>query len=77
MLNVLSQLIDSNQRLVTIEDVAELQLSHPHVVRLETRPPNAEGHGEVRASDLIRNSLRMRPTASSSARFAASKCWTY
>ncbi|KAA8694203.1 proteinral secretion pathway/type 4 pilus assembly protein [Pseudomonas syringae pv. helianthi] len=61
MLNVLSQLIDSNQRLVTIEDVAELQLSHPHVVRLETRPPNAEGHGEVRASDLIRNSLRMRP----------------
>ncbi|KPW34176.1 proteinral secretion pathway/type 4 pilus assembly protein [Pseudomonas coronafaciens pv. atropurpurea] len=61
MLNVLSQLIDSHQRLVTIEDVAELQLSHPHVVRLETRPPNAEGHGEVRASDLIRNSLRMRP----------------
>ncbi|WP_163030868.1 CpaF family protein, partial [Pseudomonas viridiflava] len=61
MLNVLSQLVDTHQRLVTIEDVAELQLNHPHVVRLETRPPNAEGHGEVRASDLIRNSLRMRP----------------
>jgi len=61
MLNVLSQMIDTHQRLVTIEDVAELQLGHPHVVRLETRPPNAEGHGEVRASDLIRNALRMRP----------------
>jgi pilus assembly protein CpaF len=61
LLNVLSQLISPHQRLVTIEDVAELQLSHPHVVRLETRPPNAEGHGEVRASDLIRNALRMRP----------------
>jgi pilus assembly protein CpaF len=61
MLNVMSQMIQTQQRLVTIEDVAELQLGHPHVVRLETRPPNAEGHGEVRASDLIRNALRMRP----------------
>ncbi len=61
MLNVLSQMIQTQQRLVTIEDVAELQLGHSHVVRLETRPPNAEGHGEVRASDLIRNALRMRP----------------
>ncbi|MEB0041633.1 MULTISPECIES: CpaF family protein [unclassified Pseudomonas] len=61
LLNVLSQLIAPHERLVTIEDVAELQLSHSHVVRLETRPPNAEGHGEVRASDLIRNALRMRP----------------
>ena len=61
LLNVLSQLITPQQRLVTIEDVAELQLSHPHVVRLETRPPNSEGHGEVRASDLIRNALRMCP----------------
>jgi pilus assembly protein CpaF len=61
LLNMLSQLISPQQRLVTIEDVAELQLSHPHVVRLETRPPNSEGHGEVRASDLIRNALRMRP----------------
>lgn len=61
LLNVLSQLINREERIVTIEDVAELQLSHPHVVRLETRPPNAEGHGEVAASDLIRNALRMRP----------------
>ncbi|MGV8918227.1 MAG: CpaF family protein [Pseudomonas sp.] len=61
LLNVLSQLITPHERLVTIEDVAELQLNHPHVVRLETRPPNAEGHGEVRSSDLIRNALRMRP----------------
>ncbi|WP_297842247.1 CpaF family protein [Pseudomonas sp.] len=61
LLNILSQLIAPHERLVTIEDVAELQLGHPHVVRLETRPPNAEGHGEVRSSDLIRNALRMRP----------------
>ncbi|TNE75345.1 MAG: CpaF family protein [Gammaproteobacteria bacterium] len=61
MLNLLSQLIDRRERLVTIEDTAELQLSHDHVVRLETRPPNAEGHGEVPASSLMRNALRMRP----------------
>ncbi|MDE1165763.1 MAG: CpaF family protein [Pseudomonas sp.] len=61
LLNILSQMISPRERLVTIEDVAELQLDHPHVVRLETRPPNAEGHGEVKASDLIRNALRMRP----------------
>ncbi len=61
MLNILSQLISPHERLVTIEDVAELQLEHPHVVRLETRPPNAEGHGEVKSADLIRNALRMRP----------------
>lgn len=61
LLNILSQLISPHERLVTIEDVAELQLDHPHVVRLETRPPNAEGHGEVKASELIRNALRMRP----------------
>jgi len=61
MLNILSQLISPHERLVTIEDVAELQLDHPHVVRLETRPPNAEGHGEVKSADLIRNALRMRP----------------
>lgn len=61
LLNILSQLIDPQERLVTIEDVAELQLGHPHVVRLETRPPNAEGYGEVKSSDLIRNALRMRP----------------
>jgi len=61
LLNILSQLITPHERLVSIEDVAELQLDHPHVVRLETRPPNAEGHGEIKASELIRNALRMRP----------------
>lgn len=61
MLNLLSQLIDRRERLVTIEDTAELQLHHDHVVRLETRPPNADGHGEVPASSLMRNALRMRP----------------
>jgi pilus assembly protein CpaF len=61
LLNILSQLIAPHERLVTIEDVAELHLDHPHVVRLETRPPNAEGHGEIKASELIRNALRMRP----------------
>ncbi len=61
LLNVLSRFIDPAQRLVTIEDAAELQLGHSHVVRLETRPPNVEGQGEVRARDLVRNALRMRP----------------
>ena len=76
LLNILSQMISPHERLVTIEDVAELQLHHPHVVRLETRPPNAEGHGEIKASELIRNALRMRPTASCSARSAEPKCST-
>lgn len=61
MLNVLSQEIDHRERIVTIEDTAELQLKHDHVVRLETRPPNADGHGEVTARELVRNALRMRP----------------
>ncbi|MDF3844796.1 type 4b pilus Flp biogenesis ATPase TadA [Pseudomonas citronellolis] len=61
LLNVLSGFIDPRERIVTIEDTAELQLGHDHVVRLETRPPNAEGYGEVTARDLIRNALRMRP----------------
>ncbi len=61
LLNVLSRFIDPAQRLVTIEDAAELQLGHNHVVRLETRPPNVEGQGEVKARDLVRNALRMRP----------------
>ncbi len=60
-LNMLSRLIDDSERIVTIEDTAELQLGHEHVVRLETRPPNAEGAGEVTARDLMRNVLRMRP----------------
>jgi pilus assembly protein CpaF len=61
MLNVLSGFIPENERIVTIEDSAELQLRQPHVVRLETRPPNIEGKGEVNQRDLVRNSLRMRP----------------
>ncbi|MWV16768.1 CpaF family protein [Pseudomonas sp. L-22-4S-12] len=61
MLNVLSSFIPDNERIVTIEDSAELQLQQPHVVRLETRPPNIEGRGEVNQRELVRNSLRMRP----------------
>jgi len=61
MLNVMSSFIPGDERIVTIEDSAELQLQQIHVVRLETRPPNIEGHGEVTLRDLVRNSLRMRP----------------
>ncbi len=61
LLNVMSGFIPTTERIVTIEDSAELQLQQPHVVRLETRPPNIEGKGEVTARDLVRNSLRMRP----------------
>lgn len=61
LLNALSQLIDHTERIVTIEDAAELQLQQPHVVRLETRPPNLEGQGEISMRDLVKNSLRMRP----------------
>lgn len=61
LLNVLSQYIPSHQRVVTIEDAAELQLRNGHVVRLETRPPNSEGVGEITAHDLLKNALRMRP----------------
>jgi len=60
-LNILSGFIPHDERVVTIEDSAELQLQQPHVVRLETRPPNIEGRGEVTSRDLVRNSLRMRP----------------
>ncbi|HET6520139.1 MAG TPA: CpaF family protein [Geminicoccaceae bacterium] len=60
-LNAMSQLIDSGERIVTIEDAAELQLQQPHVVRLETRPPNLEGTGEITMRDLVKNALRMRP----------------
>lgn len=61
LLNVMSRFIDPTQRIVVIEDTSELQLDHPHVVRLETRPPNAEGKGEVTARDIVKNVLRMRP----------------
>ena len=61
LLNILSRFIPGDERIVTIEDAAELQLKQDHVVSLETRPPNIEGKGEVVQRDLVRNSLRMRP----------------
>jgi pilus assembly protein CpaF len=61
LLNTLSSFIQNDQRIVTIEDAAELQLQQEHVVRLETRPSNIEGNGAVSATDLVRNALRMRP----------------
>jgi pilus assembly protein CpaF len=61
MLNALSNFIPNRERLITIEDAAELQLQQPHVGRMETRPANIEGKGEVRQRDLVRNALRMRP----------------
>ena len=61
LLNALSRMIDPGERIVTVEDAAELQLQQPHVVRLETRPPSLEGRGEITQRDLMRNALRMRP----------------
>ncbi len=61
LLNALSQMIDHSERIITIEDAAELQLQQPHVVRLETRSANLEGKGEITMRDLVKNSLRMRP----------------
>ena len=61
LLNALSGAIDHRERLITIEDAAELQLQQPHVVRMETRPPNIEGKGEIRQRELVKNALRMRP----------------
>jgi pilus assembly protein CpaF len=61
LLNALSENIPMQERLVTIEDAAELQLQQPHVARLETRPPNIEGSGEIRQRELVKNALRMRP----------------
>ncbi len=61
LLNVMSSFIQANERIITVEDAAELQLKQEHVVRLETRPANMEGTGEVTIRDLIKNSLRMRP----------------
>ena len=60
-LNVLSSFLPDDERILTIEDSAELRLQQPHVVRLEYRPPNIEGRGEVTIRDLVRNALRMRP----------------
>ncbi len=61
LLNAMSQLISPNERIITVEDSAELRLFQPHVIRLESRPPNIEGQGEVSIRDLVRNTLRMRP----------------
>lgn len=61
LLNTLSSFVPNNQRVITIEDAAELQLQQEHVLRLETRPPNIEGKGQVTATDLVKNALRMRP----------------
>ncbi|HVY00502.1 MAG TPA: CpaF family protein [Pseudorhodoplanes sp.] len=61
MLNALSAFISEKERLITIEDAAELQLQQPHVARMETRPPNIEGNGEIRQRELVKNALRMRP----------------
>jgi pilus assembly protein CpaF len=61
LMNALSRQIDAGERVVTVEDAAELQLQQPHVVRMETRPPSLEGRGEVTQRDLVRNALRMRP----------------
>jgi pilus assembly protein CpaF len=61
LLNCLTRYIDEDERIITCEDAAELQLQQPHVVRLETRPPNLEGQGQITMRDLVRNCLRMRP----------------
>jgi pilus assembly protein CpaF len=61
MLNVLSSFVPQEERIVTIEDAVELQLHQDHVIRLEARPPNIEGHGQISIRDLVRNALRMRP----------------
>src|SRR5262245_43942959 len=61
LLNIMSRYISNDERIVTIEDSAELMLQQPHVVRLETRPPNIEGSGQITQRDLVKNALRMRP----------------
>ena len=61
LLNAMSRMIDHGERIITMEDAAELQLQQPHVIQLETRPPNVEGSGEITQRDLVRNALRMRP----------------
>ena len=61
LLNALSSMIEPTERIITIEDAVELQLQQPHVIQLETRPPNIEGHGQIAQRDLVHNALRMRP----------------
>ncbi len=72
-LGAMAEAIPDSERIVTIEDAAELQLDQGHVVRMETRPPNIEGQGKIVARDLVVNALRMRPIASSSAKCVQAK----
>lgn len=76
LLNILSGFIPHGERVVTIEDAAELQLQQPHVVRLETRPPNIEGQGEISQRALVRNALRMRPDRIVIGEVRGAKRWT-
>ena len=76
LLNAMASFIPADERIITIEDAAELQLQQPHVVRLETRPPNVEGEGEVTPRDLVKNALRMRPDRIIVGEVAAAKRWT-
>ena len=76
LLNVLSSFIPEGERIVTIEDAVELQLQQDHVVRLETRPPNIEGKGEIGSATSSATRCACGPTASSSARCAAARAWT-
>ena len=75
LLNVLSSFIPQNERIITIEDAAELQLQQDHVVSLESRPPNIEGKGAIAIRDLVRNALRMRPDRIVVGRSGAEKPW--
>ena len=74
-LNVLSSFIPLGERVITIEDTAELQLKQPHVVRLEKRPPNIEGKGEITIRQLVINALRMRPDGLSLVSAVVGKRW--
>src|SRR5258706_2849535 len=74
LLNILSGYIPTDERIVTIEDAAELQLQQPHVIRLETRPPNIEGQGEISTRALVRNALRMRPDRIAIGEVRGSEC---
>jgi len=76
LLNVLSRWIPAGERVVTIEDAAELQLQRKHVIRLETRPPNIEGKGETTQRELLRNTLRMRPDRIIIGEVRGPKPWT-
>ncbi len=77
LLNCLTRYIDTHERIITCEDSAELQLQQPHVVRLETRPPNIEGEGEITHARSRQECLRMRPNASSSAKCADRRSSTF